>query len=103
MNAPKLAKGNWWLPSSAEITEIMRDITYGTSFWAANPDIINRVLAKLTSIDKSGWSMLSPSTYRWTSSRSDHRLAYYSSGGGFLYDGTFYTDGAVAPITLYEF
>ena len=104
LNAPKLGKGNWWLPSSAEITEIMRDITYGTSFWAANPDIINRVLAKLTSISNSGWSMLSASTYRWTSSRYDQNYAYKDNGsGGNLANLNFYYDITVAPITLYEF
>lgn len=104
LNAPKLGKGNWWLPSSAEITEIMRDITYGTSFWASNPDIINRVLAKLTSISNSGWSMLSASTYRWTSSRCDQYDAYYYSGlSGLLNTNYFYYDLTVAPITLYEF
>ena len=104
LNAPKLGKGNWWLPSSAEITEIMRDITYGTSFWAANPDIINRVLAKLTSISNSGWSMLSASTARWTSSRYDQHHAYYSNGNdGYLGGTSFYYGNTVAPITLYEF
>ena len=104
LNAPKLGKGNWWLPSSAEITEIMRDITYGTSFWAANPDIINRVLAKLTSISNSGWSMLSASTHRWTSSKCDKTGVYYCSGfHGPLSNNSFYHVLAVAPITLYEF
>ena len=102
--APKLGRGNWWLPSSAEITEIMRDITYGTSFWEANPDIINRVLAKLTSISNSGWSMLSASTHRWTSSKCDSTGAYYCSGfHGPLSNNSFFHELAVAPITLYEF
>ena len=104
LNAPKLGKGNWWLPSSAEITEIMRDITYNTSFWTANPDIINRVLAKLTSISNSGWSMLSASTYRWTSSRFDQNYAYlYGGDRGSLDNYYFYRGHTVAPITLYEF
>ena len=104
LNAPKLGKGNWWLPSSAEITEIMRDITYDTTFWAANPDIINRVLTKLTSISNSGWSMLSASTYRWTSSRYDQDNAYYYYGNfGTLNSYYFYRGYTVAPITLYEF
>ena len=104
LNAPKLGKGNWWLPSSAEITEIMRDITYNTSFWTANPDIINCVLAKLTSISNSGWSMLSASTYRWTSSRYDQYGAYnYDGYYGYLYGYGFYFGFTVAPITLYEF
>ena len=104
LNAPKLGKGNWWLPSSAEIVQMMADITYGTSFWAANPDIINRVLAKLTSISNSGWSMLSASTFRWTSSRYDQDGAYYYHGSyGFLVSNLFYLGNTVAPITLYEF
>ena len=104
LNAPKLGKGNWWLPSSAEITEIMRDITYNTSFWETNPDIINRVIAKLTSISNSGWSMLSASTARWTSSRYGQNSAYlYSGPYGFLYNGNFFNGNTVAPITLYEF
>lgn len=104
LNAPRLGKGNWWLPSSAEITEIMRDITYDTSFWDANPDIINRVLAKLTSISNSGWSMLSASTHRWTSSKCDQSGVYYCSGfHGPLSNNSFYHVLAVAPITLYEF
>ena len=104
LNAPKLGKGNWWLPSSAEITEIMHDITYDTSFWEANPDIINRVLAKLTSISNSGWSMLSASTHRWTSSKCEKTGVYYCSGfHGPLSNNAFYHVLAVAPITLYEF
>lgn len=104
LNAPKLGKGNWWLPSSAEITEIMRDITYNTSFWTTKPDIINRVLAKLTSISNSGWSMLSASTYRWTSSRYDQSSAYhYYGSNGVLNYFNFYVGITVAPITLYEF
>lgn len=105
LNAPKLGKGNWWLPSSAEITEIMRDITYGTSFWEAKPDIINRVLAKLTSISNSGWSMFSASTDRWTSSMCNSQLAYVYPGErlGDLDGYRFYFDVLVAPITLYEF
>ena len=52
LNAPKLGKGNWWLPSAAEMAQMMRDVTYGTSFWQTEPDIVNRVIAKLTSISK---------------------------------------------------
>ena len=104
LNAPKLGKGNWWLPSSAEMAQMMADITYNTSFWTAKPDIVNRVLAKLTSISNSGWSMLSASTNRWTSSRCDQNDAYcYYGDYGFLYGTNFYYGSTVAPITLYEF
>ena len=104
LNAPKLGKGNWWLPSTAEMVEIMRDITYDTSFWETNPDIINRVLAKLTSISNSGWSMLSASTSRWTSSIHSQGSAYiYYGNQGLLFNS--YPDGhfQVTSITLYEF
>ena len=104
INAPKLGKGNWWLPSAAEMVEIMYDITYDTSFWETKPDIINRVLAKLTSISNSGWSMLSASTNRWTSSMySQYRVYYCSEASGLLADDRCYYGYTVAPITLYEF
>lgn len=114
LNAPKLGKGNWWLPSAAEIVEIMRDITYGSKEWAANPDIINLVLQKLTSIDNSGWSMLSAQDSRWTSSRCLDFTAYWYDGfGGILYGYNennyeedflaLYKKKMVSPITIYEF
>ena len=103
-NHPKLSKGNWWLPSSAEMTEIMRDITYNTSFWKDKPDIINRVLEKLTSIPNSGWSMLDPKKYRWTSSQYNNEAAYfYDRTNGNLAYGPLYREYSVAPITIYEF
>ena len=104
VNGPKLDEGNWWLPSVAEMTQMMRDITYGTSFWTANPDIVNSVLRKLTSITNSGWTMLSASTFRWTSSRYGQYDAYnYDGNHGYLRNFGFYSADTVAPITLYEF
>ena len=103
-NHPKLSRGNWWLPSSAEITEIMRDITYNTSFWDSKPDIINRVLKKLTSIPNSGWSMLDANKKRWTSSQYNNETAYFSDAtNGILSYGPLYREYSVAPITIYEF
>lgn len=104
-NAPNLGKGNWWLPSVAEMAQIMRDVTYGTSFWTSKPDIINRVLAKLTSIDKSGWSMLSASTNRWTSSIYNQNLVYIYHGAnyGYMFNNNLSDTFSVAPITIYEF
>ena len=101
---PKLSKGNWWLPSSAEITEIMRDITYNTSFWDSKPDIINRVLKKLTSIPNSGWSMLDTNNKRWTSSQLSNEVAYYSNPvSGIMSGSPLYREWTVSPITIYEF
>ena len=104
INAPGLQAGNWWLPSAAEMVQMMRDITYGTTFWGTKPDIINRVISKFNSINNSGWSMLSASTRRWTSSRYNQDHAYYYLGGsGLLPYYGFYDSITVAPITLYEF
>ena len=104
INAPKLGKGNWWLPSAAEMVEIMRDITYDTSFWETKPDIINRVLSKLTSISNSDWSMLSISTDRWMSFIYDYYFAFIYDGiGGGLDAYYLYYELTVSPITVYEF
>ena len=94
----------WWLPSSAEILEIMRDITYNTSFWKDKPDIINRVLEKLTSIPNSGWSMLDTEKKRWTSSQFSNEVAYYSNPvSGIMSGSPLYREWTVSPITIYEF
>lgn len=110
LDAPNLGKGNWWLPSIAEMTQIMRDITYGTNSWSSNPDIINRVLAKLTSINNSGWSMLSVSNSviasRWTSYICDNLISvyYFTGPSGFLhFTPSYYTLLSATPITIYEF
>ena len=104
INAPGLQTGNWWLPSVAEMLQMMRDITYGTTLWDAKPDIVNRVLLKLNSFDSENWSMLSATMDRWTSSRYDQGSAYYCNGyTGNLHNTFFFYDRTVAPITLYEF
>ena len=104
INAPGLQAGNWWLPSAAEMVQMIRDITYGTTFWGTKPDIVNRVISKFNSISNSGWSMLSVSTRRWTSSRYDQYGTYgYDGNPSYLGSNYFYYTITVAPITLYEF
>ena len=107
VRAPKLGKGNWWIPSAAEMVQMMRDVTYDTTLWKTNPDIVNRVLEKVTSISNcglSGWDMLSAFTGRWTSSRYDESSVYYYKGyGGYLHYYDFYYKFKVSPITIYEF
>ena len=104
INAPGLQAGNWWLPSAAEMVQMMRNITYGTSFWETKPDIVNRVLYELNNFDSKNWSMLSASTNRWTSSICGQKGAYfYYSFNGILGFDSFNFSKFVAPITLYEF
>ncbi len=107
VNGPKLTAGNWWLPSIAEMAQIMRDITYDTSFWDSKPDIVNRVIDKIKQID-SNWTHLSATANRWTSCRYAQYHAYYYRGEEFydygtLYFNQFYNPYTVTPITIYEF
>lgn len=109
INAPKLEAGNWYIPSALELGQIMRDITYGTTFWnsadiSLNTDIVNRVLFKLNQFDSRNWSMISGWTQRWTCS-------LYNSNQAFIYEVNFGTFGVtnmtnynyVMAITTYEF
>ena len=121
INAPGLQAGNWWLPSAAEMVQMMRDITYDTSFWDSknidnNTDIVNRVILKLTSVSNSGWTKLGVRSNRFTSSMSSNMSSMYdvyffrfNTGSLFTsinttkYKSSLYDAFLVAPITLYEF
>ena len=48
-NGPGLTSGNWWLPSSGEMIELMQDVTYGTSEYDTNGhlDPINEAIFHL--------------------------------------------------------
>ena len=82
LNHSKLDAGKWYLPSSSELVDMMHDVTYGTSFWSTEPDIVNQVIAKLRSNDPNYWSFLSGSEYHWSSSRFGDDNAYASDGHG---------------------
>lgn len=107
-NHSMLVPGKWHLPSSAEMFELMQDITYGTSAWNSNPDIINQVLYKLNNntYDASKgfrFSLLSASTDRWASTRYDQTSAYYYSGYGNIGNPGFCNSLSVSPVTLLTF
>lgn len=104
VDAPGLGAGNWWLPSVAEMVQMMHDVTYGIDS-NTNLDIVNIVLTKLNSFyGKDIWSMLSSSANRWTSSRFSNTTAYvYSGESGIITDNAFYNKHTVSPITIYEF
>ena len=104
LNAPKLGKGNWWVPSPAEMLEMMREITYNTSFWETKPDIINSVLLKLTSINNSGWSKFSPLIDRWTLVKVSADSSYlYSAYFGNIKVNYLFDNRMFSAITIYEF
>ena len=77
----------------------MRDITYGTSAWDSNPDIINRVLDKLKNF---GWSMINASTAYTTSSKYGPNFAWVYDNGSLGY-GNFFIKNHTMAITIYEF
>ncbi len=104
VNGPKLTKGNWWLPSPAEMVQMMRDITYETSFWDSKPDIVNRVIDKIRTVDNS-WTYLSASSNDlWTICLLyNSNPVNYDSNYGFFGFNSIETLSVVSPITIYEF
>ena len=103
VDAPGLGAGNWWLPSVAEMVQMMHDVTYGIDS-NINTDIVNTVLEKMFKFDSANWSMLSANVDRWTSSRYSNTTVYsYNRNGGFISDSAFYAKLTVSPITIYEF
>jgi hypothetical protein len=102
LNHSKLDAGKWYLPSSSELVDMMRDVTYDTSFWSTEPDIVNQVIAKLHSNDPNYWTFLSGSEYRWSSSRYNADDAYYFDGSGHLGDGGMSASLIVSPILRLE-
>ena len=106
IDAPGLEEGNWWLPSPAEMVQMMRNITYGTDQWETNPDIVSTVLEKMFNFDGTNWTMINPAKNAyWTSSKCGDFYAYYSDNSGTLnYFSSFFYSGTMAtPITIYEF
>ena len=71
--------GNWWLPSTAEMRMLIKDITMGLSgITAANADAINR------GIYAAGGTMLSVTTNYWTSAEYSSGSAWYYISNGIL-------------------
>lgn len=111
VNGPKLGTGNWWIPSVAEMGQLMRDITYGTNSWDSvnidnNTDIVNRVLYRLVNSVNGGnsWHMISAGSVIWTSSICTSNGAFIYWGERGLFDWNFVnTRYKALAITIYEF
>ncbi len=110
INAPGLTSGNWWLPSAAEMIEIMKDITYNTSFWDSKPDVINSTIKNINDTKKQEDRLIDYIDARynyWTSSIFGYGNIYYYYG----YTGVIAGEISVSkkanfyltPITIYEF
>lgn len=112
VHAPCLEAGNWWLPSLAEMVQMMHDVTYdSTKSSNAKLDIVNTVLNKLHSFygkDINGnyiWTMLDAVKARWTCSKFDETNPYARSYGasGVISNSHMSQPLTVSPITIYEF
>lgn len=77
--------GDWWLPSMYELSKLMR-----------NAQQLNLGLTK-----KSGWSAISPSSYRWSSSRYDTNGAWLYGSNGITGNGNFYYSFTVSAVSAF--
>lgn len=113
-----LSKGNWYLPSVAELAEINDGLNFSTSYWAENGelDIINKTIITLrqgkvydgngTVIDTyNGWSLIMPEKYMWSSSLYSENTPYLynSNTGGITTFDTAYQDYCAIPIISYKY
>lgn len=114
VNGPNLGTGNWWIPSAAEMGQLMHDITYGVpNAWDSvnidnNTDIVNRVLYKLVNSSNGGnsWHMISAASTYWTASlcRTSGAFIYWGERGVYNWDSTLTGRRHKAlAITIYEF
>lgn len=114
VNGPNLGTGNWWIPSVAEMGQLMRDITYGVpNAWDSvnidnNTDIVNRVLYKLVNSSNGGnsWHMISAASNFWTSSlcETDGVFIYYGDRGTYNWTNARVNNRHKSiAITIYEF
>lgn len=115
VNAPNLTKGNWWIPSPDEMTQIMSNITYNTSLWDSKPDIVNSVIEKINNDigeinEENHWSILdpygaSPSNNKWLPIKDGSSyMMFYNSYSSTIDSGpiSLFDNRNVMPITIYD-
>lgn len=109
VDAPGLTSGNWWVPSAAEMIEIMKDITYNTSFWDSKPDAINSTIKNINDTKKQEDRLIDYVDARynyWTSSIFGYGNIYYYYGYAAIMAGEIpvskKTNFYLMPITIYE-
>ncbi len=119
VNGPNLTTGNWWIPSLDEMTQILSNITYGTTSWTTKPDIVNSVIEKVNNgieeINKGNneeiniWSALHPlgknvSYNKWLPIKdvSSYLMFYNSYNSTIGSSPISFHDSNVMPITIYD-
>ncbi len=100
-----LRVGDWYLPSIAEVADIMDDVTYpaiykdgkSTSVARADADPVNRALNAI------GGSAIGNSSLVWSSCRCNAYIAWYCYGGnGFASFSGFYNRYLAVPSVLLD-
>lgn len=90
-----LPKGNWYLPTVEDLTDLLRIIKYGTN-GSVDSDPINKALAAM------GGNTISNGSYLWSCCRYSSFSAWFASGnyGFFNYNGL-YDELSAVPVSLY--
>lgn len=90
-----LPKGNWYLPTVEDLTDLLRIIKYGTNS-SVNSDPINKALAAM------GGNTISNSSYLWSCCRNSSVSAWFAYGNyGFFGSGNLYGGFPAVPVSLY--
>ena len=90
-----LPKGNWYLPTVEDLTDLLRIIKYGTN-GSVNSDPINKTLAAM------GGNTISNGSFLWSCCRYSSNGAWYARGHyGFFYNNYLYVEVSAVPVSLY--
>lgn len=90
-----LPKGNWYLPTVEDLTDLLRIIKYGTND-SVNSDPINKALAAM------GGNTISNGSYLWSCCRYSSYYAWFAGGDcGFFSNGYLFYGLSAVPVSLY--
>lgn len=90
-----LPKGNWYLPTVEDLTDLLRIIKYGTN-GSVDSDPINKALAAM------GGNTISNGSYLWSCCRGSSASAWRAYGYcGFFGDGGLCSECSAVPVSLY--
>lgn len=90
-----LPKGNWYLPTVEDLTDLLRIIKYGTN-GSVDSDPINKALAAM------GGNTISNGSYLWSCCRYSSGSAWRASGDyGFFNGGSLCYEFSAVPVSLY--
>lgn len=90
-----LPKGNWYLPTVEDLTDLLRIIKYGTN-GSVDSDPINKALAAM------GGNTISNGSFLWSCCRYSSLYAWLAYGNyGFFNSGNLCTELSAVPVSLY--